>query len=146
MRGTIQMPLQPPLPQLCPPPTPMALPMSGGKLHVDEKELERLLARKSRHEEPPKPHKSTAVPLSLSSMLSSSVLPHGADVPSSSRQVRADSTWLSSSPSVCKQSDEVAMLQPGMRKACSKQFLIVADVTAFHASASMPNDESSVTL
>lgn len=71
-----------------PPPAPMALPMSGGKLHVDEKELERLLARKSRHEEPPKSHKSTTVPLSLSSMLSSSVMPHGADVPSSSRQVR----------------------------------------------------------
>lgn len=31
-----------------PPPPPMALPMSGGKLHVDEKELERLLARKVR--------------------------------------------------------------------------------------------------
>ncbi|XP_077502433.1 chromodomain helicase DNA binding protein kismet isoform X3 [Amblyomma americanum] len=89
-----------------PPPTPMALPMSGGKLHVDEKELERLLARKSRHEEPPKSHKSPAVPLSLSSMLSSSVLPHGADVPSSSRQVR-DIPSLSS----------VATSLPGANKA-----------------------------
>ncbi|KAL1425708.1 hypothetical protein MTO96_018878 [Rhipicephalus appendiculatus] len=106
MRGTIQMPHQPPLLQLCPPPAPMALPMSGGKLHVDEKELERLLARKSRHEEPPKSHKSTAVPLSLSSMLSSSVLPHGADVPSSSRQVR-DIPSLSS----------VATSLPGANKA-----------------------------
>ncbi|XP_064466588.1 chromodomain-helicase-DNA-binding protein 7-like isoform X3 [Ornithodoros turicata] len=69
-------------------PPPMPLPMVGGKLHVDEKELERLLARKSRHEEPPKSHKSHSVPLSLSSMLSAGILPHGTDVPTSSRQAR----------------------------------------------------------